>query len=67
MLDQEDIQNKFLIQNERVESLESILQTMILGMGKQNDTISSLQAQINSLNVTRQNIKNSENKIVMPN
>ena len=67
MLDQEDIQNKFLIQNERVESLESILQTMILGMGKQNDTISSLQAQINSLNVTRQNAKNSENKIVMPN
>jgi hypothetical protein len=40
---------------------------MITGMGKQNDTISSLQAQINSLNVTRQNIKNSENKIVMPN
>jgi|TARA_R110000824_G_scaffold193349_1_gene375742 hypothetical protein len=67
MLDQEDIQNKFLIQNERVESLESILQTMILGMGKQNDTISSLQAQINSLNVTRQNAKNSENKIVIPN
>lgn len=67
MLDKEDIQNKFLIQNERVESLESILQTMILGMGKQNDTISSLQAQINSLNVTRQNAKNSENKIVIPN
>ena len=67
MLDQEDIQNKFLIQNERVESLESILQTMILGMGKQNDTISSLQSQINSLNVTRQNAKNSENKIVIPN
>mgnify|MGYP003624696712 CR=1 FL=1 len=67
MLDQEDIQNKFLIQNERVESLESILQTMITGMGKQNDTISSLQAQINSLNVTRQNAKNSENKIVIPN